>query len=247
MRILLLAAFFCSPAAFAYVDEGLDPAEKLSFYKPNYAAVGKNDGKLQFSFKVRLAAGLPLYFSYTQLMMWDIYKASAPMRDINFNPEFFYRFPLGQGASARWLDLGPFEHESNGFDGDRSRSWNRSYARFSDSTLIGERKLQWSLKLYVPYSCEGSCSLYRGIAEGTLSLNNLFGSALGQNDATLRVYPGGRGGVNFAQGGQEFTLRIRPGGGALMPLFVVQLFHGYGESELDQAKNVLALRGGMGF
>lgn len=246
-NVFALAVLLPATAALAYTDEGSTPAEKISAYKPTYGLVGKNDGKIQLSFKARPAAGVPLYFGYTQLMMWDIYKSSAPMRDVNYNPEIFYRLPLGDEESARWLDLGPFEHESNGFDGDRSRSWNRSYARFSDSAQLGDRQLQWSLKLQIPYSCDNSCALYRGIAEGTVSLNNLFGSALGQNDVILRVYPGGKGYVNFGQGGQELTFRIRPGHGSITPLFVVQLFHGYGENELDQTKNVLALRGGIGF
>jgi outer membrane phospholipase A len=233
--------------ALAYPDEGAPPAERITAYKPTYGIVGKYDGKIQLSFKARPANGLPLYFGYTQLMMWDIYKSSAPMRDINFNPEVFYRLTLGDPKSLRWLDLGPFEHESNGVDGNKSRSWNRTYARYSDADQIGERLLQWSVKLYAPYSCEISCARYRGIAEGMVSLNNLFSAQIGENDVILRVYPGGKGYVNFGQGGQELTFRIRPGHSPIMPLFVVQLFRGFGENLLDQSREGIALRGGIGF
>jgi phospholipase A1 len=245
--IVALLALLAPCLAFAYPDEGTPPVERFSAYKPTYGIVGKNDAKIQISLKARPANGVPLYFGYTQLMMWDIYKSSAPMRDINFNPEVFYRLNLGELKDLRWLDIGPFEHESNGLDGERSRSWNRTYVRYSDADQRGGRVLQWSLKLYVPYSCEISCARYRGIAEGMVSLNNLFGAEIGENDLILRVYPGGKGYVNFAQGGQEITFRIRPGHRPLIPLLVVQFFRGYGENLLDQSRDGIAVRGGIGF
>ncbi|MGZ3671259.1 MAG: phospholipase A [Bdellovibrionota bacterium] len=251
MRALMLLALLAllPQIAVAYVDEGTPPVVKLSAYKPSYTVVGKNDGKIQLSFKARPASAFALYFGYTQLMMWDIYKSSAPMRDVNFNPEVFYRFTLGDKEELRWIDFGPFEHESNGFDGANSRSWNRTYLRYSDTLFTdGPRKLQWSVKLWVPYSCEGGfCTRYRGVGEGTASIDNLFGTAIGENDLTLRFYPGGPSALNLAKGGQELTFRLRPVRRAFMPLFVVQFFHGYGENLLDQAREGLALRGGIGF
>lgn len=235
--------------ALAYVDEGSPPVIKFSPYKPTFFVVGKKEAKGQFSLKARPAEAFPFYAAYSQLMMWDIYKASAPMRDLNFNPEVFYRHELGEEKGARWIDFGIFEHESNGKNGDGSRSWNRSYVRFTDTMQFeGERTLQWSLKAWVHYSCEGGgCGRYRGLFEANISLENVFGAELGDNDLILRFYPGGPSNLNLAKGGQELTVRVRPSKRNWIPLLVVQLFHGYGENMLDQNKEELALRAGIGF
>ncbi len=250
MALSAALLLFCPWIANAYVDEGSAPAVMISPYKPTYFVVGKKEGKGQFSLKARPAEALPLYVGYTQLMMWDIFRASAPMRDINFNPELFYRVTLGEEKELRWLDLGIFEHESNGLQGSNSRSWNRSYLRFSDAySFTGlTTKLQWSIKIWAPYSCEGSgCAQYRGLFEANISLENFFGTGMGENDINLRFYPGGRSYLNPLKGGQELTFRLRPSKLSYVPLFVIQFFHGYGENMLDQSNEQLALRGGIGF
>jgi phospholipase A1 len=250
IRAFFFSIFFVTLPALAYVDEGSPPLVLFSPYKPTYFLVGKHEGKVQFSLKARPAEAIPLYAGYTQLMMWDIFKSSAPMRDINFNPELFYRLLLGDEKELRWLDFGIFEHESNGLNGNGSRSWNRSYLRFSDALSFEgvASRLQWSFKIWVPYSCEDKqCGQYRGIYEGTISLENIFGSEIGENDIALRFYGGGRSYIDPVKGGQELTFRIRPSKKAYFPLFAVQLFQGYGENMLDQDRKGLALRGGIGF
>jgi outer membrane phospholipase A len=240
---------FSSPV-FAYVDEGAPPLVGISPYKPVYFVVGRSEGKGQLSLKARPAEAIPLYFGYTQLMIWDIFKSSLPMRDINFNPEVFYRLSFGEPQDLRWLDVGIFEHESNGLNENRSRSWNRSYLRYNDVFAFSGSgaKLQWSIKLWVPYNCETkNCSRYRGITEVTVALENLLGSHIGENDISLRFYGGGLSRLNFLKGGQELMFRLRPGGRAIIPLLVFQLFQGYGENMLDQDRKGLALRGGLGF
>ena len=196
LRIFLavLAIFpFLENASLAYIDEDKPPVAAFSAYKPTYFLLGKKDGKGQISFKARLAEGIPLYLGYSQLMMWDIFNSSAPMRDINFNPEMFYRFQLGPDERPRWLDFGIFEHESNGLNGNDSRSWNRSSLRFNDMIQLSEtHRLHLSVKLWVAYRCEGAdCGRYRGIGELAVTLESPFGSSLGENDITLRVYSGG--------------------------------------------------------
>jgi hypothetical protein len=69
----------------------------LSFYNPLYILFGNKDDqvKVQLSFKYDLFYGiinnLGLYLAYTQLMDWRLYDKSSPFRDINFNPEVFWR------------------------------------------------------------------------------------------------------------------------------------------------------------
>lgn len=87
------------------------------------------DALFQISLRHRLTKSiLPfnsfLYLTYTQKSFWDIYSSSSPFRDTNYNP--------GIGVGKYILNNGKFigsifltlEHESNGRDGDASRSWN---------------------------------------------------------------------------------------------------------------------------
>src|SRR3954469_1766953 len=78
-------------------------------HRPIYGIVGKNDAKLQMSAKFKFIQPLEVYVGYTQLMMWNIYQYSIPMRDINYDPEIFYRMTFGENNS-QWIDFGAFEH-----------------------------------------------------------------------------------------------------------------------------------------
>ena len=112
----------------------------FSLYKDNYFVVGtelnqkpsrfNSDVKFQVSFSQRLTKTvLPwntyLYLFYSQKTMWNVFEESLPLHDINFNP--------GIGLSKLIISKGRLigkasfiiEHESNGRDGEASRSWNK--------------------------------------------------------------------------------------------------------------------------
>jgi len=123
--------------AYCYVDEITPELETFSEYKPTYFITGHPDTKVQLSFKAYIVRAMPLYFAYSQLMMWDLFtKRSSPFRDINFNPEVFYRLNLNDQPSFQWLDFGIYEHESNGKDGGDSRAWDRIYLRYATTFPI---------------------------------------------------------------------------------------------------------------
>lgn len=112
----------------------------FSLYKDNYFVVGtalnekptqyNSDVKFQISFSQRLTKTvLPwhsyLFLFYTQKAMWNIFEESLPFRDLNFNPGI----GLSKLIIAKNRLMGKatllFEHESNGRDGEASRSWNK--------------------------------------------------------------------------------------------------------------------------
>ncbi len=116
---------------------------RLRIHRPNYVLPltwpddGTDDADAELKFQVSLKhpiGGWPLYFGYTQTAYWRWLdeQRSRPFREINFNPELWYRVRPGR-LPWRWLDwLGldfGVEHESNGEDVPASRSWNRVYAR----------------------------------------------------------------------------------------------------------------------
>lgn len=112
----------------------------FSLYKDNYFVAGtalnqrpsqfNSDVKFQVSFSQRLTRStLPwhshLFLFYTQKAMWNVFEESLPFHDLNFNP--------GIGISKLIITKGKvvgkatllLEHESNGRDGEASRSWNK--------------------------------------------------------------------------------------------------------------------------
>lgn len=112
----------------------------FSIYGDNYFITGTtthsnafmqsgSDAKFEIGFKQRLYnRDLPLdvfpYVTYRQKTFWDIYKKSFPFRETNYNPSFgFSKLFFKNKVFDFSLHLA-FEHESNGRDGDNSRSWN---------------------------------------------------------------------------------------------------------------------------
>ncbi|MGB5983025.1 MAG: phospholipase A [Nonlabens sp.] len=94
-----------------------------------------SDAKIAFGFKQRLSNwALPyesyVYFTYRQQTFWDFYQESFPIRENNYQPGLgIYKIFHNDTKITGGLWLG-FEHQSNGRDGDRSRSWNKFYGQF---------------------------------------------------------------------------------------------------------------------
>lgn len=112
----------------------------FTLFKDNYFTVGttighkptaeNSDVKFQVSIAQRLTKStLPfntyLFLMYTQKCFWNVFQESLPMYDLNFNPGI----GLSKLLIVKNRVIGKatllVEHESNGRDGDASRSWNR--------------------------------------------------------------------------------------------------------------------------
>lgn len=134
----------------------------FGLYKDNYFSVGttvgqmptktNSDVKFQVSIAQRLTnATLPwgtfFYLFYSQKTFWNVFERSMPMRDLNFNPGIGLTKPFFiKGRYSGKMSL-IIEHESNGRDGDSSRSWNK--ISLSASTLVTPWLLVHS-KLWYP-------------------------------------------------------------------------------------------------
>ncbi len=147
--IVLAAAMVMSPAAWSHEQEEAPDEERqfLRGYRSNYILYGPSgsgesdcDIKFQLSLKQRLWPDRDsrerwyqrFHFGYTQKSWWDICADSAPFRESQFNPELFWVKDFGNrdGESVSQLKLG-IEHNSNGDDGDDSRSWDRLYGQMA--------------------------------------------------------------------------------------------------------------------
>jgi len=234
-----------------YADESEPHFVQLQEYKPIYFITGTPDTKVQFSFKGQLVREIPFYFAYTQLLMWDLFKKGAPISDVNFNPELFYRVYTSE-VSNQWLDFGIFEHESNGHGANpQERSWNRASLTYHSGETLGEKsRVLWSFKAWLPFTLNSNnsdLSRYRGIWELQMTLVNLLGPFFEANELSLRLYPGGPWLSNPIAGGQELTLKTKINFKPFLPFFVMQIFHGYGENLLNYNDERTAFRVGIGF
>ena len=86
--------------------------------------------KFQISIAQRLTKStLPfntyLFLTYSQKCMWNVFEESLPMRDLNFNPGIGIAKLLIVKDKLIGKAMLMLEHESNGRDGEDSRSWNK--------------------------------------------------------------------------------------------------------------------------
>ena len=98
-----------------YFSTGFSTAAPVSQYTA--------DVKFQLSVALRIwrmTDTSEMLFTYTQRSFWDIYRESGPFRENESNPGLWFSWRPVQGIRLMF----GLEHESNGFDGDRSRSWN---------------------------------------------------------------------------------------------------------------------------
>lgn len=112
----------------------------FGLYKDNYFIFGppvnhkpdKHNTNIKFQISIAqkltkstLPWGTYLYLFYTQKVFWNVLENSMPMTDLNFNPGIGLTKPLFiKDRFVGKLSL-ILEHESNGRDGEESRSWNK--------------------------------------------------------------------------------------------------------------------------
>ena len=252
MRLVMLVTIpllFSLISPLARAEEGRPEPITIDTYKPMDALIGHPYTKIDVSFKARLLEDHNLYFGYTQLMMWKVLQENAYFEDINYSPELFYRLFIG--SETHWIDIGGFQHESNGVGFTNEKSWNRSYLRYHSQNLLGGNTvLFWSVTGWVPYDYDKhnpDIIRYRGLYELNATLSGWMGKSLAIGDVGFRLFPGGPSGLDPARGGQEVTLRVKTGSRKFLPPVELQLFHGYGENLLDYKVSHFEFRAGIGF
>lgn len=216
-----------------------DDSPSFGIYKDNYIVLGtdlfkhpdpdNSDAKFQISVMQRLTNSvLPLrtylFLTYTQLAFWDVFQESFPFRDINFNPTLGLGKPLVM--NNRYLgDISlQLEHESNGKDGDASRSWNK--ISFSGVFNINRHWTYFS-KLWIPFvDGENNRDIVQYKGYGTFAINY---NQRNKYSLSFIVTPrtGGFGNINMT-----FNASYRLFKEDNQYLFF-EFYNGYGEGMLD--------------
>lgn len=230
----------------------------LSSYQPIYGVYGpgtNSDGRLQISFKYQLfgdpgAVGGDnpvingIHFAYTQRMFWDLGANSSPFRNIDFMPEIFYLLPAR--AVGNGIALGGqagLRHESNGRDGDASRSMNMLYIQPVATLPVGDYTLSIGPRFWV----------YTGRTSDNPDIRRYRGNTgllleIGEDDG-FRLTTDSRMNFSSGKGAVEAELsypldRIVETG---LNLYLFgQAFTGYGENLLDYNRRTSRLRFGIG-
>ncbi len=224
----------------------------FGLYKDNYFIFGPSIGpkatkqntniKFQISIAQRLTRstlpwGTYLYLFYSQKCFWNVLQESMPMTDLNFNPGIGLTKPLFvKNRYIGKLSL-IIEHESNGRDGDESRSWNKVSLA---ANIIVTPNLMVHGKAWIPIVDSGN-------NRDLLRYTGLFqtGFQVMSND---RRFVGGvtvmkRQGWNLNMNTTvEFAWRILRGDNQY---FFVQYYNGYGEGLLDYKQFHSQLRAGI--
>ena len=130
-----------------------DSRPAFGIYKDTYFVGGtalntkptefNSDVKFQISFRHRLTKSiLPLhshlFLQYSQKAIWNVFEESLPFHDLNFNPGIGVQNLVVYNGKLVGNGTIMLEHESNGRDGEASRSWNKvsvSYAAIIDPRL----------------------------------------------------------------------------------------------------------------
>ena len=245
-------------------------ANRIKPHEPIYIIAGDEDPttKFQFSFKYQIlnpegpiARKVPalagVYFAYSQTSLWDLGDASNPFFDSVYRPEMLVSYENlerfiadprdGSPLLPEWIELAAqagYRHESNGRDGEDSRSLNYAYVR-PIVTFRGART--WFLTLAPTfYTYVGDLSDNPDIRDyrGHVELRAVVGQGGGVQLAAI-----GRLGDNGDQKGSielDLSVPIRKiSAGNFDVYFHTQYFAGYGETLLTYDEPTHALRFGV--
>lgn len=234
-------------------------ADHFSAHEPFYFVGGEKKPavKFQLSLKYRLlndsgplATHVPalkgLHLAYTQRSLWDITSDSSPFFDSSYMPELLYESlapDTGNRRGFTWIGWQmSVQHESNGRDGDASRSLNTLY--FRPMFVLGDLD-GWRLilrpKFFVYLSDltdNATLKDYRGYSE----LRAIFGKA---NRLSLSFT--GRLGADFEKGSLQidatYPTEFMTGNFALY--LMLQYWTGHGESLLRYDQRSESVRAGF--
>jgi phospholipase A1/A2 len=229
-----------------------DSENRITRHKDLYFIYGEPNTKVQISLKVKLMGNADLFLGYTQTMFWDLGHESSPFRDVDYNPELFYRFNTPSAGILKSIDLGIYEHRSNGRSGADSRAWSRNYLKFNTVSHFYKWTFNWDTKIFALYSLDPTnrdISDYTGFWETKIYFVNFFDlkDLVDRAQLYFSFFSGGKFSQSISKGGQELGFKVRLGGGRFTPSVFAQLYHGYNESLLDYKQDYFAYRLGLAF
>ena len=166
-----------------------------------------------------------LYFGYTQNSLWDLSSESKAFRNTSYRPSLFWKWErAGERAFFDGARLG-LEHESNGEEGERSRSIDIAFVRPEWRWQLGGGAVfAFTPKLYAYLDKEENPDIadYRGYADWRVRFDS---GNLWIATAVLRVGTSGKGSAQVDLARRTRDIKIGP----VSTYLYAQYFSGYGE------------------
>lgn len=223
------------------VSEGKHFLPNILLHEPLYFIFGVSEeydtnSKFQLSFKYRLVPRFTkhLYFSYTQLSVWDLGMESSPFHDTSYRPSLFYYYNDDEKAIRNGLlfrMMGGVEHESNGKGGIDSRSINILFVRPSFILGTANRRYQFTIApkvwAYLDKSDNKDIDDFRGAVELLLAAEQVAGKGKGLQVAAVL-----RKGTEKNYGSYQVDISF-PDHFLEFGYWYLQYFSGWGETILD--------------
>ena len=232
----------------------------LSYSSKKYLGYEKNtEIEFQISMMKNLTYNLfgfneIISVAYTQKSFWQAYSKSAPFRETNYEPEIFITFPTPHYIDAqshiKAFQFG-YNHQSNGQDKYKSRSWNRLIF----STLWQWKNLFLKVRLWyrIPES-KKSEAFYEGRDPDAKGDDNPdIEKYLGYGDVNFKyLYKENQFGLKIRnnlrtsqnKGSVAFTFS-RPVYNFNTIYWYMKYFNGYGESLIDYNRNISKISFGV--
>lgn len=224
--------------------------EVLQRLYPFYVAYGKDEIKLQVSFKTPLVRTWPLYFGYTQLMFYAFDDHEKSFRDLTYNPQLFYRYQPRNWGWLKSFDFGFFDHNSNGKPGAIHRSYNDEYVGVNFEKQSTRWLTRFSVRAQYLWGLEQTnldIQDYIGPLAFKLTFIQLWKSWLDKTEIGLQAIPGGKFANKWDKGGYQLSMSFRLGGIQLVPAFYLQYYNGFAETLLNYNQRVNDFRAGLIF
>lgn len=224
-------------------ENNLSPME---LYKSNYFIFGdkQDQVKVQISFKYALLKKYEsgIFLGYSQYMDWKLYNNSSPFYDINYNPEVFIKSKYFLNRYLDYIKIAPYEHTSNGRDGEDSRSIDRTYIELQ-SSVSGKICFGANLKGFCYYSTEKNNEDYNKYSNYyTAKFFISIGDTLDENSKDeIYIKVGGLEKGFIESGIISRKLWF------MNPRFYLQFYHGYLENMIDYNEKNTAIRIGVIF
>ncbi|MBQ5647816.1 MAG: phospholipase A [Alistipes sp.] len=250
--LMILFAVVFSLSASAKSGDSIVVKQKsrypvIGMWKQNYMVTGfatnkpvskfSSDIKFQLSLALRLwsiKGEVDIFATYSQRSIWNVYQKSCPFLETAYNPGFWVAWQTNEKVRL----LFGIEHESNGYDGDTSRSFN-----YATVACLYDPHPNWSLgaRAWYGYYDRENISRYfhyRGVMQ-------LWGTFHTRNDrfsVTALVNPT----VTFTRYNLQVEAAWRMAKrGDWIPSLFVQYCYGYGETMIDYNRRTTKIRLGI--
>jgi len=188
-----------------------------------------------------------VYFGFTAVSFWQVYNSetSKPFRETNYEPEVFYQFNADLkvlGYEFNIMQVG-LNHQSNGQNGLKSRSWNR----ITVSALFSDENTAYYLRTWYRLPEDDKEFELDARGDDNPDINDYYGRIelgfnlkLGSTTLTTRL----RNNLRFSDNRSGIELSF------LYPIssrydFLIQYFNGYGDSLIDYNRHQQRISAGV--